>query len=148
MPIPDLDSNGLLPAGRHDCTLDEIGERFGSFQGTSRRVDLFRKLEEFVKEAKSTGLFVAILIDGSFVTDNPDPGDIDLILVVPPDHDFDAVLRPFEYNLVSKRQVRKQFRFDAFTAADGSPELEAFLRFFGRVREHFDWRKGLLRVML
>jgi hypothetical protein len=32
----------LLPEGIHDCTLDEIGARFGRFQTTDRRVHLFK----------------------------------------------------------------------------------------------------------
>jgi len=41
MPIPDLNEDGLLSEGVHDCTLDEIGARFGRFQVTDRRIQLF-----------------------------------------------------------------------------------------------------------
>jgi len=41
MPIPALNEHGLLPAGIHDCTLDELKSRFGSFQISDRRNQLF-----------------------------------------------------------------------------------------------------------
>ena len=53
MPIPFLDEHGFLPAGIHDCTLEEIKARFGSFQTTDRRPQLFAKLEAFLAEARA-----------------------------------------------------------------------------------------------
>jgi hypothetical protein len=44
MPIPDLDQGGFLPPGVHDCSLEEIGERFARFQVSDRRMRLFDKL--------------------------------------------------------------------------------------------------------
>jgi hypothetical protein len=35
MPIPPLDEDGLLPEGIHECSLEEIRARFGSFQVTA-----------------------------------------------------------------------------------------------------------------
>ena len=101
MPIPGLNDAGLLPAGVHDCTLDEGRQRFGVFQTTDRRPKLYDKLEALVQEAWATGLVADIIIDGSFVTAKPDPNDIDLILVLNPGHDFTAELRPFVYNVLS-----------------------------------------------
>ncbi len=51
MAIPSLDSEGFLPVGVHDCTLDEIGARFGTFQRSDRRPQLFARLQAFVAEA-------------------------------------------------------------------------------------------------
>ncbi len=71
--IPPLNKNGLLPEGVHDCTLQEVAERFGSFQGSDRRPELWVRLIEFVREVKASSLVEEILLDGSFVTAQPDP---------------------------------------------------------------------------
>jgi len=120
MPIPDLDDDGVLPAGVHDCTLAEVLLCFGTFKTTDRRPKLFEKLEALVHEAWATGLLGEIIIDGSFVTAKPDPNDIDLILVLKQGHDFSAELRPFEYNVLSRRQVRKLYGFDVLLAPPGT----------------------------
>ena len=68
MPIPVLEKSGFLAPGVHECTLAEIRVRFGSFQGTSRRPDLFDKLEAFIVAARSAGIVRSLVVDGSFVT--------------------------------------------------------------------------------
>jgi hypothetical protein len=79
MAIPALDPNGVLPAGVHDCTLEEIKSRFGSFQGSDRRPQLFSRLETFLTEARGVEIVQSVLVDGSFVTAKADPNDIDLL---------------------------------------------------------------------
>src|SRR5690349_21006811 len=112
MPIPLLNEWGVLPPGVHDCTMEEIEERLARSQMTDQRIRLLEKLVRYVKEARGTGLAVALLIDGSFVTAKDEPEDIDLIVVLKPEHDFAADLRPFEYNVLSKKRVRQEYRFD------------------------------------
>jgi Family of unknown function (DUF6932) len=45
--IPSFDQNGNLPEGIHDCTVDEAGERFGSFQRAVQRRQLWGSFLEF-----------------------------------------------------------------------------------------------------
>ena len=92
MPIPTLDTDGLLPAGIFDCTLAELRERFGRFQVSDQRTRLFARLEELVAAMQRSGLFEALLVDGSFVTAKPAPNDIDLVAVLRPGHDFERDL--------------------------------------------------------
>ena len=80
--IPAFNDYGCLPDGIYDCTMDEAAERFGVFQGTDRRPQLWAGFTEFVREVKACGLVEAVIVDGSFVTSKPDPNDIDLLLVV------------------------------------------------------------------
>jgi hypothetical protein len=87
MSIPALDQNGLLPMGIHDCNLDEVKSRFGSFQISDRRDRLFRTLERLVAEARAAQFARSLLVDGSFVTDQLSPNDVDLVLVLPRTHD-------------------------------------------------------------
>ncbi len=148
MAIPDLNDDGLLPEGLYECSLDEIIERFGRFQQSDCRRRLGKRLQDFFGEAKATGLVVAVILDGSFVTGKPESNDIDLVLVLRHGHSFSGVLRPFEYNIVSRRRVRKVFGFDMLLAEEGQPELDEFVAFFAQVRGDPDIRKGLLRVTL
>lgn len=148
MPIPALNEDGRLPAGLHDCTLTEIGERFGQFQRTDQRCRLFERLENLIHEARGAGFFRAVIVDGSFVTAEDHPNDIDLILVLLPTHDFDADVRPFEYNVLSKRAIRRRFGFDAVILCEGSETIADAIEFFTRIRGQPDARKGLLRLNL
>jgi hypothetical protein len=110
MPIPAFTTEGLLPEGIHDCSLSEIHERFGQFQTTDARCRLFDRLERFVLEATAAGMVAAVITDGRFVTKKDSPNDIDLILVVRAGHDFSAELRPFEHNVIARRQVTRSIR--------------------------------------
>ena len=146
--IPDLNDDGVLPEGLHECSLDEVIERFGQFSQSDRRRRLGQRLQEFLREVGSTRLAVAVIVDGSFVTGKREPNDIDLVLVLRAGHNFSEALRPFEYNVVSRRRVRKTFGFDMLLADEGQPELREYIAFFSQVRGNPDVRKGLLRVTL
>lgn len=146
MPIPELDAAGFLPDGVYDCSLDEVRERFGMFNTTDRRPRLFEKLQALVHEVRQTNCVTQIIIDGSFVTAAINPNDIDLIFVLSSSHDFSAALRPFEYNVLSTRQVRRMYGLEVLVAPEGSAACDEYLGFFAQVRGRPDRRKGLLRL--
>jgi len=148
MPIPPLAPNGFLPVGVHECTLDEIRERFGSFQGSDRRPQLWAKLQQFLREAKASGLVEAVLLNGSFVTGEPAPNDIDIIVVVSAAHDFGADLPPHQYNVLAQQRVRRRFGFDIVVAKMGTDNLAEAVAFFSQVRQRPGPKKGLVRVTL
>lgn len=148
MAIPDLDENGLLPPGEHRCTLDEVVERFGQYQDNDGRVKLAEKLRDYLREAGQMECIVAVYVDGSFVTSEASPNDIDLIVVVAEEHDFASELRPFDYNILSRRRVQQRYGFDVLVAEDESPELSEYLDFFAQVRGQPDQRKGILEVKI
>src|SRR6266498_6083958 len=112
MPIPTLNANGLLPVGIHDGLLEELRERFGSFQESDRRPKLVLKLAEMVQAMRASGLFEELLINGSFVTAKPAPNDIDVLAVLKPNHDFERDLPMSEYGLLSRTLMRRRFGFD------------------------------------
>ncbi len=146
MSIPSLDAAGFLPDGSYDCSLDEIRERFGSFHTTDCRPRLFEKFQAFVHDVWQTTWVTEIIVDGSFVTAAPLPNDVDLILVLSSAHDFSLELRPFEYNVLSTRQVRRIYGLDVLVARQGSAACDEYLAFFAQVRGQTDRRKGLLRL--
>ena len=148
MPIPEFNEHGLLPEGIHDCTVEELENRFGNFQGSDRRPQLWAKFRDFIREAKASGVVETILVNGSFVTTKPDPNDIDLVLLVPASHDFSADLGPAQYNVLSRRHVRQRYGFDIVLALPGTEEVSEAAEFFQQVRGQSLRRKGILRLRI
>jgi hypothetical protein len=140
--IPPFDQTGFLPEGIYDCTMDEVGKRFGSFQRTGRRSQLWEKFIDFVREVEVCGLVEALLVDGSFATAKTEPNDIDLVVVVSSQHDFSAEFRPSAYNVLSKRRVHRRFGFDLLVARAGAEEYGRYLEFFQQVRLEPARKKG------
>jgi len=95
-----------------------------------------------------SGLFEALLIDGSFVTGKPAPNDIDPVAVLRPGHDFERDLPMSEYALVSRILLRRRTGFDVIVAERDSQLYKTNVEFFSRVRERPEARKGLLRLIL
>lgn len=145
MPIPELNNNGLLPRGIHDATLEEIAEVFG--YGSTRNA-LMEDLRRYALALIRWPLAQALLIDGSFVTDQAQPNDIDVILVLRGDYDLNQPVSPYEYNLRSTRMVRKAYRLDLFAVRPNSLEYDRFIDLFCEVRGHPELTKGILRVVL
>jgi hypothetical protein len=146
--IPLFNEHGCLPEGIYDCTMEEAAQRFGDFQSSDRRPQLWDKFIEFMREAKSCGFIDAVLLDGSFVTAENAPNDIDLVVVVSSDHDFSADFQPSEYSVLSKRQVHRRFGFDLLVARSESEEYRRYLEFFQQVRLEPGRKKGILRIWL
>lgn len=146
--IPLFNENGWLPDGLHDCTLQEAAERFGAFQSSDRRPQLWARFSEFMREAKACQWMETILVDGSFVTAEPDPRDIDLVLVVAASHDFSADLPPAQYNLLVQRRVHRRFGFDIVVVKNGSGDFEQAIAFFQQVKQQPGMKKGILRIKL
>lgn len=152
-----LTEKSTLPDGIHDASLDEIEQLFGSFQRTSKRCSLFKKLAEFIDEVRKAGIASAVIIDGSFIMGCIDePDDIDIILVLPPDWDLTKDLPPYQYNLVSKKDLKRKYPFDCKTVRSGSPEESEWIGFFRQVNvkwyEPYQFAvgatKGLVRIAI
>jgi predicted nucleotidyltransferase len=113
-----------------------------------QRPQLFAKFVAFLREAGKSKIIRSILLDGSFVTGKAEPNDIDLIIIVPADHDFLADLSPTTYNVLSKQRVHRRFGFDILVAREGSVEYDRWAEFFQQVRLEPDRQKGILRLTL
>lgn len=74
MSIPELQTNGELPPGEHIATLDEVEAVYGV--STFRRQQLMLCLRDAAKNMAQAGV-QKIWINGSFVTNKPNPSDID-----------------------------------------------------------------------
>jgi hypothetical protein len=80
MPLPPFNDVGDLPAGVHAATMDEIDARFGT--ATVRRQNVMRDLRRIYALAHSTGELDRLIVFGSFVSDKPEPNDVDVVLVM------------------------------------------------------------------
>jgi predicted nucleotidyltransferase len=139
MPLA-LDDRKLLPEGVHDATLMEVDELFARVQKSDRRLKLFARLQAYLDAVKKAECGISVILNGSFVMGCVhEPSDIDLVLVLPKDWDLDADLKPYQYNLVSKRRVRKDFRFDIATVTSGSVEERNWVTFFSKISRR--WRR-------
>ena len=77
---PDFNENGDLPPGIHQATLAETLDHFS--QGTPQRQIMARRLEHIYTLVAKTSHLARFIIFGSFVTHKPDPGDIDIFLLM------------------------------------------------------------------
>ena len=80
MAIPQFNEFGDLPEGRHSASFDEIVARFGS--GSAQREAVTDRLKRIYRLAVATGHLDRLLVFGSYVTDEPGPNDVDVILVM------------------------------------------------------------------
>ncbi len=87
-------------------------------------------------------------MNGSFTTGTPQPGDIDIIVVLREPLDLTVDFRPDQYNVVSRRSVRARHGFDVFSATSDSESLQPLIDFFSAVKGRPGVRKGMVRVAL
>ena len=89
--IPVFDESGYLPPGMHVADIDEVVERFGT--GSDQREACGQSLRWLVPMCRRAGI-IRLIVNGSFVTDRPEPNDVDCVLVAGPafDKDSDAAL--------------------------------------------------------
>jgi hypothetical protein len=153
----ELNENGILPVDIHDAELADLGPLFGDFQRSDRRMKLFSKLSEYVDQLRAAGISGWLIVDGSFVMGCVDePDDIDVILVLAEGWDMTANLRPFEYNLLSRRDVKRNFPIEVFPALAGSDTEKYWTEYFQQI--NVKWyaphgfaigaKKGLVRIAL
>jgi hypothetical protein len=151
-----FDALGLLAPGVHDATVKEVEDALCKMGATDRRYKLGWKLFGYLGALAKSGLNAGVILDGSFVMSVVEqPDDIDGILVLPADWDFTASLPPSKYNLIARRQTRKDYEIELWAVAAGSPDEARWIDFFGQVRiewcQQFGWpadvRKGLVRIV-
>jgi hypothetical protein len=86
MALPELTDFGELPLGVHEAPLQEVLGRFAT--GHAQRIAVGERLQRIYQIAISTGYLARFVVFGSFVTDKPQPNDIDVFLVM--DDGFDG----------------------------------------------------------
>ncbi len=76
--FPKDDFQPVWPPGVVPTSLTELGQAFG--QSGRRRQQLFDSLTAWAGNLKTAGLEARIWVCGSFLTDKPEPGDIDVVV--------------------------------------------------------------------
>lgn len=77
---PKFYKNGDLPRGIHKALLIDVIEHFG--KGNFQRAILAQRLQGIYDLAVETGQTARFIIFGSFVTDKPNPQDLDIFLLM------------------------------------------------------------------
>jgi len=78
--LPEFNEHGDLPGDLHVATLAEIVSRFGESNG--KRVAVAQRLARIRELAVATGHVRRFVVFGSFVTDKPEPNDVDIFIVM------------------------------------------------------------------
>ena len=89
MTLPEFNDEGNLPPGVYRVTLAHVLEHFG--QGSVQRSVVADRLSRLYQLAISTGHLARFVVFGSFVTSEPDPNDVDVILLMEDSFDLTAV---------------------------------------------------------
>lgn len=104
----EFNEDGLLPPQDYPMRIDELrssllvlGPGEGIPWDKSKRLTLVNNLEIMVKQLWDVGI-TDIFINGSFVTDKPNPSDIDGYFIVNP-HEIDLIIR--ELNLRDPHKI-------------------------------------------
>jgi hypothetical protein len=77
---PKFNRNGDLPRGIHRASLSDVIEHFGT--GNLQRAILAQRLSRIYDLAVGTGQTARFIIFGSYVTDKPNPQDLDIFLLM------------------------------------------------------------------
>lgn len=141
MSIPALQTNGELPPGEHQASLDEVETVFGF--STERRKLLMQGLRNAVSNLVLCGVR-RLWINGSFITDEDEPNDIDGCWEYTSSVDVEKLDPVF---LQSRRDMKEKYGLDFFIsnlveAGSGLP----FPQFFQVNRDGNP--KGIILVIL
>jgi hypothetical protein len=143
--IPDLDKSGLLPAGIHWATLEEVDASFGT---NPHRKKLLAGFKIAVQALKLAGC-KALYLDGSFVTAKQFPSDYDACweaagVVVP---NLDPVFLDFSNRRAAQKTKYLGEFFLAYSQAEGPPLYRMFINFF-QVDKDTGNPKGIVGIKL
>ena len=139
--IPDFRDEGYLPEGVHLATEAEVTFRFGSH--TPRRKRLALRLRRWIDLARAVSAR-RLFVDGSFVTAQPEPNDVDAVVWLPPDF----VIRVSNGNLeaMELETMLLTRRPEEIFAAEDRRDWDDWLDFFSRTREPDGRRKGVVEI--
>ena len=149
MPIPALNDFGLLPAGVHDCLGNEVQ---ASFCATAARAAVWDAFQGFLEWVETLPGPVSIFVDGSFVTDKPVPGDVDVAIDITGCSKADQDVWLIAYHREHAR-LKREFRTDFYPVIVGAGhDFTAFFQYV-RVDDALSrgapdgTRKGILRLV-
>ena len=144
--IPDFIDVGapwhVLPPGVHDATLEQVEDRFAK---SNHRKTLFSGFKSGVMALSKAGCRT-ILLDGSFVTSKPIPGDFDACwdpIGVDP-----KKLDPCLLDFSNQRRAQKQKFGGEFFPGTFLADGNRFFADFFQIDKHTGNPKGIVRIRL
>lgn len=143
--LPAFTPSGLLPAGVHPASFDDVVERFGT---NAHRRTLLRGFQRAAAALSFAGCRV-LYLDGSFVTDVPLPHDYDVCWEMAGVRaaDLDPVFLDFGNGRAAQKAKYLGEFFPAHAPATLLPPLATFLTFFQTDKATGD-PKGIVRLNL
>jgi hypothetical protein len=132
----------VLPHGLHTATLDEVKKRFATNE--TRKV-LYDGLLRACKSLQTADCKV-IFLDGSYVTDKPNPGDFDLCW--DPTHVNPLKLDPVFLDFSDRRKKQKQkYGGEFFPSSAKADGTQTFIEYF-QLDKETGLEKGIIRIRL
>lgn len=144
--------NPLYVAGIHDKNeIEIIGELIDNFAKKAKREHIWDRFKAFIDEVKKIGIDFEVWLDGSFVTDKEEPGDIDVIFFFS-NSDL-ASLSPdqnkyvsFLFGKPSKSIIKARYECDVFVCPKEDLNMRSYWRgWFGFTRS--EEPKGIVRFI-
>lgn len=89
MSLPEFNASGDLPRGVHPATLGEVLLRFA--ESSPQRRNVGARLKRVYDLVVSTGAVGRFIVFGSFVSDKPNPNDVDIFLVMGNEFDLESI---------------------------------------------------------
>lgn len=117
MPIPDFRDDGWLPEGHHAATWDEIADALGG-EPSSVRATVLAGLLAWRDAVRVKGLSGLVILDGSFVSAKPNPGDFDLVFLYHAEHEPVANTDDSVKALLDLTKGKAQFGGDIFAFSE------------------------------
>src|SRR5215212_3107509 len=141
--IPECRADGYLPEGVFAASEAEVTFRFGSANRKRRRLVL--RVRHWIRLGRQVRAR-RLLIDGSFVTAKEEPGDVDAVILLPPD--FEAQVAAGSEAAIELEEMVLTRRPEEIFAAEDQLDWDAWVEFFSPTRESDGRRKGLVEVQL
>jgi hypothetical protein len=148
MPIPALSDQGLLPAGRHPCALSDIPQ---VFCWNPYRKQLWEQFQAFWGWYQPQRWAGQIYLNGGFVTDKPEPEDIDMVTDLSGLDDARAY-QALLYMAQNQQKIFDTFKVHFWFNLPGNNDFAAFFQYVGIKTAaikgiHAKYPKGILRII-
>lgn len=153
MPIPPLDTRGLLPEGIYEASISEIKERFSI---SAYRIALFDDFISFINN-EIGNIDIPIFIGGSYLSDKPLPNDIEITIAISLDFlQIEPLLGKKLIELQSKHDwLKSHYRMDFYISFEikGCNDFRQFFQYVGEKTANAKGisakdKRGIIRVIL
>jgi len=141
--IPEFREDVYLPEGVWRASETEAVFRFGASSRRRRRRVL--RVRRWIELARDIGVR-RFLLDGSFVTSKPEPGDVDAVVLLP--LDFEQKIDEGNASALEVEAMLLTRHPQELFAAEDHTDWDAWVQFFGRTRAADGREKGLVEIDL